>query len=85
MTPLALQGVGSSARTIGIPCLVPSLRNERMPKDFEGPRKVPSYMANLEPVAWIESYEIAMDMLDISDAVCTKYLTMMLEGRLVLG
>ena len=50
-----------------------------MPKDFKGPRKVPNYTADLEPIAWIESYELAMDMLDVSDAVCVKYLTMMLK------
>ena len=37
-------------------------------------------MANLEPTAWIESYEITMDMMDVSSAVCAKYLTMTLEG-----
>ena len=35
---------------------------------------------DLEPASWIESYELAMDMLDVSDAACAKYLTMMLEG-----
>ena len=59
---------------------MPALRNEHMPKDFKGPRKVSNYTPDLELAAWIESYEIAMDMLDVSDAVCTKYLTMMLEG-----
>ena len=49
-------------------------------KDFKGPRKVPNYTTDLEPTTWIESYEITMDMLDVSDAVCAKYLTMMLEG-----
>ena len=65
---------------IGIPCLSPALRVEHMPKDFKGPRKVPNYTADLEPASWIESYELAMDMLDVSDAVCAKYLNMMLEG-----
>ena len=30
----------SGGRNRGIPCLSPALRNERMPKDFKGPRKV---------------------------------------------
>lgn len=51
-----------------------------MPKDFKRPRKVPNYTTDLKPVAWIESYELAMDMLDVSDAVCAKYVTMILEG-----
>lgn len=51
-----------------------------MPKDFKGPRKVPNYMTDLEPGAWVESYELAMDMLDVSDVVCAKYFTVMLEG-----
>ncbi|KAI4972832.1 hypothetical protein ZWY2020_003757 [Hordeum vulgare] len=54
----------SGGRNIGIPCLTPALRNERMPKDFKGSRKVPNYTPDLEPGARIESYELAMDMLD---------------------
>ena len=38
---------GVATRTGGVPCLVPALRNERLPKDFRGPRKVPNYMADL--------------------------------------
>jgi len=34
----------------------------------------------MELVAWIESYKLAMDMLQVSDGVCTRYLTMMMEG-----
>ena len=30
--------------------------------------------------AWIESYEMAMEMLDFYDAACAKYFTMMLDG-----
>ncbi|KAI4994235.1 hypothetical protein ZWY2020_029283 [Hordeum vulgare] len=76
-TPAPLDGGG---KHIGVSCLVPALRNERMPKDFKGPMKVPNYSLDLEPGSWIESYELAMDMLDVSQAVCTKYFTMMLEG-----
>ena len=68
------------SRTLGVLCLVSALRNERLPKDFKGPRKVPYYMADQPPEAWIESYEMAMEMLDVSDAACTKYFTMMLDG-----
>ena len=63
-----------------MPCLVPDLRNERFPKDFKGPRKVPNYTADQPPEAWIESYEMAMEMLDVRDAGCAKYFTMMLGG-----
>ena len=28
----------------------------------------------------IESYEMAMEMLDVDDAACAKYFTMMLDG-----
>ena len=28
---------GVTTRTGGVPCLVPALRNERLPKDFKGP------------------------------------------------
>ena len=64
----------------GVPCLVPALRNVRLPKDFKGPRKVPNYTADLSPESWVESYEMAMEMLDVDDAACAKYFTMMLEG-----
>ena len=69
-----------TSRTLGVPCLVSALRSERLPKDFKGPRKVHNYTADQPPEAWIESYEMAMEMLDVSDATCAKYLTMMLDG-----
>ena len=71
---------GVATRTGGVPFLVSALRNERLPKDFEGPRKVPNYTADLQPGAWIESYEIAMELLEVSDAAMAKYFTMMLDG-----
>ena len=69
-----------TSRTLGAPFLVSTLRNDRMPKDFKGPRKMPNYIADQPPEAWIESYEMAMEMLDVSDAACAKYFTMMLDG-----
>ena len=59
---------------------IPALRNVRLPKDFKGPRKVPNYTVDLPPEAWVESYEMAMEMLDVDEAACAKYFTMMLEG-----
>ena len=41
---------------------------------------MPNYIADLPPEAWIESYELAMEMLDVNDTVSAKYFTMMLEG-----
>ena len=38
---------GVATRTGGVPFLIPALRNERLPKDFKGPRKVPNYTADL--------------------------------------
>ena len=64
----------------GVPCLVPTLRNECLPKDFKGPRKVPNYTVDLPPGAWIESYEMAMELLEVNDAACAKYFTMMRDG-----
>ena len=72
--------MGVATRTGGVPCLVPALRNVRLPKDFKGPRKVPNYTADLQPGAWIESYEMAMELLEVSDAAMAKYFTMMLDG-----
>ena len=69
-----------ATRTGGVPCLVSALRNERLPKYFKGPRKVPNYTADLQPRAWIESYEMAMELLEVSDAAMAKYFTMMLDG-----
>ena len=61
-----------------MPC--PRFSNVRLPRDFKGPRKVPNYTADQPPETWVESYEIAMEMLDVDDAACAKYFTMMLEG-----
>ena len=69
-----------TSRTAGVPCLVPALHNERFPKDFKGPRKVHNYTADLPPGARIESYEMAMELLEVSDAAMAKYFTMMLDG-----
>ena len=41
---------------------------------------MPNYTADLPPGAWIESYEMAMELLDVSDAACAKYFTMVLDG-----
>ena len=71
---------GVTSSSLGVPCLVPALRNVRLPKDFKGPRKVLNYTADLSPETWVESYEMAMEMLDVDDAACAKYFTMMLEG-----
>ena len=54
--PLATIAAGMTYMTVGVPCLVPALRNERLPKDFKGPREVPNCTADLPPEAWIESY-----------------------------
>jgi hypothetical protein len=70
--PSVLVEAGVTSRTLGVPCLVPALRNERLPKDFKGPRKVPNYTADQPPEAWIESYEMAMEMLDVSDGACAS-------------
>ena len=63
-----------TSRSTGAPCLVPALRNERLPKDFKGPRKVPNYTADLPPEVWIESDEMAMELLEVSDAACANIL-----------
>ena len=61
-------------------CLVPALRTDHLHKDFKGPRKITNYTVAQPPDAWIESYELAMEMLDVNDVVCAKYFTMMLDG-----
>ena len=62
-----------------MPCLIPALRNVRLPKDFKGLRKVPNYTTDQPLEAWVESYDMAMEMLDVDEAVFAKYFTMMLE------
>ena len=61
-------------------CLAPALRNAYLPTDFKGPRKMANYMADMDPAVWMESYELAMDLLRAYDGVCARYFTMMLEG-----
>ena len=39
-----------------------------------------NYTADLQPEAWIESYEMAMELLEVSDATMAKYFTMILDG-----
>ena len=68
------------ARTIGTRCQAPVLRNVRLPQDFKGLRNIPNYTADKDPVLWIESYELAMDMLEVPNGGCARYLTMMLDG-----
>ena len=64
----------------GVSCPTPALCRVQLPKDFKGPRKVPNYTADQPPELWVESYEMAMEMLDVDEAACAKYFTMMLEG-----
>ena len=71
---------GVTSSSLGVPCLIPALRNVRLPKDFKGPRKGSNYTADLSPESWVESYEMAIEMLYVDDAACAKYFTMMLEG-----
>ena len=61
------RGTGLAFSSWGVPCLIPALRNVRLPKDFKGPRKVPNYTADQPPEAWVESYEMAMEMLDMDE------------------
>src|SRR3954462_7195792 len=51
-----------------------------LPTDFKGPRKLANYTTDMDPTVWMESYELAMDLLRASDGVCARYFTMMLEG-----
>ena len=43
--PLMTIEAGVTTRTVGVPCLVPILRNERLPQYYECPWKVPNYTA----------------------------------------
>ena len=63
---------GVTSSSLGVPCLVPTLRNVRLPKDFKGPRKVPNYTADQPPETWVESYEMAMEMLDVGNVQNTS-------------
>ena len=45
--PMTSVEAGVATRTGGVPCLVSALRNERLPKDFKGPQKVPNYTTDL--------------------------------------
>ena len=74
------RGTGLAFSSWGVPCLILALCNVRLPKDLKGPHKVPNYTADQPPEALVESYEMAMEMLDVDEAACEKYFTMMLEG-----
>src|SRR4051812_18630447 len=50
------------------------------PKFLRGHGRSQNTQADLPPEAWVESYELAMEMLDVSEAACAKYFVMMLEG-----
>src|SRR4051812_39728164 len=65
-------------RSAGNLCLVPALRNARIRSNFKGGRKIQNYTADMDPAAWIESYDLETDMLRADDGVCARYLTMML-------
>ena len=80
LNPPASIEAGVTSRTVSVLCLVSVLRNELLPKDFKGPRKIPNYTTDQPPNSWIESYELAMEMMDVNDVVCAKYFTMMLDG-----
>ena len=41
---------------------------------------MPNYTVDQPPEAWIESYEMAMELLEVSDVAMAKYFTMMLDG-----
>ena len=45
--PTTFTEMGMATRAGVFSCLVPALRNVRLPKDFKGPRKVPNYTADL--------------------------------------
>ena len=57
-----------------------SIRSHKFPVDFKGTRKVPNYNSNMDPASWIATYELAMGIMDVDEAICARYLTMMLEG-----
>ena len=39
-----------------------------------------NYTTDMDPAVWIESYDLAMDLLRATDGVRARYFTMMLEG-----
>src|SRR4051794_1334404 len=55
--------------SVGNLCLIPALRNTRLPPNFKGPRKIPNYTADIDPAACIETYDLAMDMLHVGEEV----------------
>ena len=41
---------------------------------------MPNYTTDLPLESWVESYEMAMEMLDADEVASAKYFTMMLDG-----
>ena len=69
-----------SSRLKGPVCFSERIRFEPFPADFEGPRKVANYNASMDPVTWLNNYEMGMSILNASEEICARYLNMMLEG-----
>ena len=70
---------GSFTR-FGAPCFGPMIQGEKYPEGFKGPRDVEKYEPTMDPEVWIDTYVMAMGILNASDLLAAKYLPMMLEG-----
>ena len=58
----------------------PSAAQRAPAQGFQRPTQGTKFTADEPLETWVESYEMAMEMLDVDDAACAKYFTMMLEG-----
>ena len=70
---------GSFTR-FGPPCFGPMIQGERYPEGFKGPRDVEKYEPTMDPEVWIDTYMMAMGILNAPYLLAAKYLNMMLEG-----
>jgi hypothetical protein len=70
----------NSQQHIGPQCFGSSVRVERYPDNFKPPREVVKYDGTDNPTLWLEEYETAMTIKNISEMIMTCYLPMMMKG-----
>jgi len=59
-----------SSRLKGPVCFSERIRSEPFPADFKGPRKVANYNPSMDPVTWLNNYEMGMSILNASEEIC---------------
>jgi hypothetical protein len=67
-------GVGLGPRCSGASALV-----ERFPENFKDPHDVPKYDGKINPVTWLEDYQMAMTIQGASEMIMVRYMPLMMK------